>query len=99
MGVKNDGTVVAMGDKKYGHCDVADWTGIIHVSANGKHTVGLKSDGTVVATAVFDFESALAKWNLLIVGRPINWPLIGGIIAGVVAVVLVIFFVRRRRHA
>jgi hypothetical protein len=63
---------------------------ITQVAANRAHTVGVKNDGTVVATAVFDFESALAKWNLLIVGRPINWPLIGVIIAGVVAIVLVI---------
>jgi len=30
---------------------------------------------------------------------PVNWPLIGGAIAAVVAVGLVIFFVRRRRAA
>jgi uncharacterized integral membrane protein len=30
---------------------------------------------------------------------PINWPLIGGIIAAVVIVGLVIFFVRRKRAA
>jgi len=30
-------------------CDVGDWTDIIQVAAGYSHTVGLKSDGTVVA--------------------------------------------------
>ena len=32
-----------------GQCDVSGWTDIIAVRAGGSHTVGLKSDGTVVA--------------------------------------------------
>ena len=47
VGLKSDGTVVAVGDNAYG---VSDWTDIVAVSAGGSHTVGLKSDGTVVAT-------------------------------------------------
>ena len=66
------------------------------VAAGWGHTVGLKSDGTVVAVGL---EIELAKWNLWVteieVISPINWALIGGIIA-VVAAGLVIFFVRRR---
>jgi LPXTG-motif cell wall-anchored protein len=58
--------------------------------------VGLKNDDTVVATG---WEAELDKWNLGIVVPPMNWPLIGGIIAAVVAVGLFIFFVRRRRAA
>ena len=49
VGLKSDGTVVAVGANEYGQCDVADWTDIVAVSAGGEHTVGLKSDGTVVA--------------------------------------------------
>ena len=175
MGVKSDGTVIAVGDNASGQCNVGGWTDIIQVAAGVYHTVGLKSDGTVVAMGV---EIELAKWNLIeaapqyeltisstsqgsvttpgegtftygpkavvnlvaepeegyrfviwtgdvdtIAGvnaaatnitmdgdysimasfeeipSPINWPLIGGIIAAAIAVGLGIFFVRRRRAA
>ena len=49
VGLKLDGTVVAVGDNDNGQCNVTDWTDIVAVSAGGEHTVGLKSDGTVVA--------------------------------------------------
>ena len=49
VGLKADGTVVAVGDNKYGQCDVDRWTDIVAISAGGWHTVGLKADGTVVA--------------------------------------------------
>ena len=55
VGLKTDGTVVAVGNNKYGQCDVGDWTDIVSVSAGDMHTVGLKADGTVVA--VGDDES------------------------------------------
>jgi alpha-tubulin suppressor-like RCC1 family protein len=49
VGLKSDGTVVAVGYDDSGQCDVSGWTGIVQVFAGGLHTVGLKSDGTVVA--------------------------------------------------
>ena len=49
VGLKSDGTVVAVGYNYDGECDVDDWTDIIAISAGSFHTVGLKSDGTVVA--------------------------------------------------
>ena len=169
MALKSDGTVVAVGWDKYGQCDVGGWSDIVQVAAGRWHTVGLKSDGRVVALGL---GAELAKWNLGVTqyditissnaggsvtipgegvytysprtvvnlvaepeeGYPfvrwtgdvstvgnvsaasttitmhgdylitanfktqINWALIGGI-AAVVVVGLVIFFVRRRRHA
>ena len=50
VGLKSDGTVVAIGDNSGGQCNVTFWAGIIQVSAGYLHTVGLKADGTVVAT-------------------------------------------------
>jgi len=50
VGLKADGTVVAVGYNEYGRCAVGDWTDIVQVAAGGYHTVGLKPDGTVVAT-------------------------------------------------
>jgi len=49
VGLKSDGTVVAVGDGTFGRCNVEGWTDIVHVAAGGYHTVGLKADGTVVA--------------------------------------------------
>jgi alpha-tubulin suppressor-like RCC1 family protein len=49
LGLKSDGSVVAVGYDSYGQCNVANWTDIIQVDGGGEHTVGLRSDGTVVA--------------------------------------------------
>ena len=54
VGVKSDGTAVAVGNNTYGQCDVGGWTDIIQVAADGGHTVGLKDDGTVVAVGYND---------------------------------------------
>ena len=58
VGLKSDGTVTAIGDNKYGQCDVSSWRDIVAVTASNvhmatntghAHTIGLKSDGTVAA--------------------------------------------------
>ena len=49
VGLKSDGTVVAVGSNDCGKCNMSDWTTIVAVSARDAHTVGLKADGTVVA--------------------------------------------------
>ncbi|MBQ9988896.1 MAG: hypothetical protein IJP30_04090, partial [Clostridia bacterium] len=49
VGLKADGTVVAVGNNELGQCNVSEWSDIVSVSAGDDHTVGLKADGTVVA--------------------------------------------------
>ena len=49
VGLKADGTAVAVGRNWNGQCDVSGWTDIVAVAAGSDHTVGLKADGTVVA--------------------------------------------------
>ncbi len=49
VGLKADGTVVAVGLSNFGQCNVSDWEDIVAVSAGSYYTVGLKADGTVVA--------------------------------------------------
>ncbi|GHV16939.1 hypothetical protein FACS189425_02150 [Clostridia bacterium] len=49
VGLKADGTVVAVGDNESGQHNVEDWRGIVAISAQSDFTVGLKTDGTVVA--------------------------------------------------
>jgi hypothetical protein len=67
VGLKADGTVVAVGDNYDGQCNVGNWTDITQVAAGGIHTVGLKSDGTVVAAGP---ETELARWNLVLAVPP-----------------------------
>lgn len=60
VGLKEDGTVVAVGDKERQQCDVTGWKDIVAIVAGDWHTVGLRSDGTVVATGndgTDDFET------------------------------------------
>jgi hypothetical protein len=172
VGLKNDGTVVAVGDNGYGQCSVGNWTDVNEVAAGGYHTLGLKSDDTLLAAGP---EVELAGWNLGVIKHaltisstaggsittpgqgaftynagglvriiaepekgyrfiswtgdvnaianvnaattvvtmdndysvtasfekipPINWPLVGGIIAAVIVVGLVIYFLRKKRLA
>lgn len=52
VGLRDDGTVVAVGDNTYGQCDVTgeEWKNIVAIAAGDWHTVGLRDDGTVVST-------------------------------------------------
>ena len=55
VGLKSDGTLVAVGDNQYGQCDFSDkekWSDIIKVVAGDWYTVGLKADGSVVITGI-----------------------------------------------
>ena len=63
VGLRNDGTVIAVGDNKNGQCNVSKWTDIIAVSAGDNHTVGLRSDGTVVSTRS---EGDISKWKNIV---------------------------------
>ena len=48
VGLKTNGTVVAVGGNSSSQCNVSKWKDIVAVSAGGSHTVGLKTNGTVV---------------------------------------------------
>jgi para-nitrobenzyl esterase len=62
VGLTSNGTVVAVGNRTYGKCNVGDWTGIVQVAAGCEHTVGLKSDGTVVA-AGYGEQCKVGGWT------------------------------------
>jgi hypothetical protein len=67
VGLKCDGTVVAVGDNGFGECDVGNWTGIVQVAAGYQHTVGLKADGTVAATGDNYYrQCAVGNWTGII---------------------------------
>lgn len=67
VGLKTDGTVVAVGRNNWGQLDVDDWTGIVAVDAGFTYTVGLKSDGTLVATGNNTYgQLEVADWTDII---------------------------------
>ena len=49
VGLRADGTVVAVGRNSDGQCNTSAWSDIIAIAASDFHTVGLRADGTVVA--------------------------------------------------
>ncbi|PFR26920.1 chromosome condensation regulator [Bacillus cereus] len=64
VGLKSDGTVVAVGWNQYGQCNVSDWRDIVAISAGCAHTVGLKSDGTVVAVGDNEYgQCDVSDWR------------------------------------
>lgn len=67
VGLKDDGTVVAVGDNTYGQCNVSDWSDVVAIDAGDYHTVGLRSNGTVLTTQTGDMfrESSdqISQWN------------------------------------
>ena len=64
LGLKSDGTVVAVGRYGYGQCDVTDWTDISQIAGGGWHTVGVKTDGTVIAVGTYSYgQSNVDSWT------------------------------------
>ena len=49
VGIRPDGTVVAVGENEDDQCETSAFRDIIAVAAGNSHTVGLKTDGTVVS--------------------------------------------------
>ena len=60
VGLKSDGTVVAVGRNNEGQCEVSGWADIVQVSAGNYYTLGLRSDGTVIAVG---HAPNLGRWT------------------------------------
>lgn len=61
IGLRSDGTVLAIGKNEYGCCDVSQWSGIVEISTGYVHTAGLTADGRVLATGLREFLSDSPK--------------------------------------
>lgn len=84
LGLKKDGTVVAVGDNSKGQADVSGWTDIVQLAVFDSvstmdiegiegFSVGMKSDGTLVATGQYyfghDFSTLLAITDVKQIAR------------------------------
>lgn len=67
VGLKSDGTPVAVGFNEYDQCVIFQWKDITSISAGGYHTAGLKSDGTVVAAGYnHNGQCDVSDWNNIV---------------------------------
>ena len=48
VGLKEDGTVYAVGSNAAGQCQVDDWKDIVSIAAGDSCTIGVKADGSMV---------------------------------------------------
>lgn len=66
VGMKKNGSMVAVGNNTNGQCNVTTWTDIIQVSCGGSHTVGLKRDGTCIGIGYASAIKDLQDWRDII---------------------------------
>ncbi len=53
--LKDNGTVVAIGDNTHGQCNTAEWTNVVKIAAGADFSVALRSDGTLCACGANSF--------------------------------------------
>ncbi len=67
VGLKSDGSVVAVGSNGYDKCAIDNWSDKVSISAGVDHTVGLNSNGTVIAIGSNDFsQRETGNWRNII---------------------------------
>ncbi len=54
VGLKCDGTVVAVGDNTFGQCDVGSWRDVVAIAAGDWFTAGLTKSGNILITRPSD---------------------------------------------
>ena len=63
IGLKTDGTVVAVGKYSSEYLNVSAWKNIIAVDASLYSAVGLQSDGSVLASGYLSCQHEISKWE------------------------------------
>lgn len=68
VALNSDGTAMSVGENEDGRCDVHTWNSVVEISARYGHTLGLKSNGTVVATGYNDEDGQcdVEDWNNIV---------------------------------
>jgi hypothetical protein len=78
VGLRNNGTVVAVGWNEDGQLNVGSWTGISQVAAGAYDTVGVKTDGTVVAVGDnVDGQLNVGSWTDIVQVAAAGWHTVG----------------------
>ena len=78
VGLRSDGTVIAVGVNSLGQCNTTYWQNIVAVSAGTSHTIGLRSDGTVVAVGTNSFGQCDAgNWRNIVAVSAGNYHTVG----------------------
>ena len=65
VGLRADGTVVALGDNSQGQCNISHWRDIIDIEVSYNSTFGIRRDGTVVAAGAFErfYLAQIEAWR------------------------------------
>ena len=77
LGLRTDGTAVAVGLNHAGQCDVSEWSNIVAVSTSTEqHTVGLRADGTVVVVSNNEYGD-VSSWTDIVAVSAGGWHTVG----------------------
>ncbi|MEA5013622.1 MAG: hypothetical protein VB099_03575 [Candidatus Limiplasma sp.] len=78
VGLRVDGTVVAVGKDDAGQTQVGSWRDVIAVASKSWHTVGLKADGSVVAVGNnTSGETGVSGWTDIVAVAAGFWHTVG----------------------
>jgi len=78
VGLKTDGTVVAVGWNAFGQCNVGGWTEVLQIAAGAWHTVGLQSDGTIVVVGWnISGQCDVGSWTNIVQVATGDWHTVG----------------------
>ena len=67
VGLRSDGSVVAVGNNEKGPCNVSSWSNIVAVAGGLDHTIGLRSDGSVVAVGLNGYgQCDVSSWSNIV---------------------------------
>ena len=62
--LRQDGTVIAVGDNHSGQCEVKSWRNMVAIAVGYSHTVGLRKNGTVAAVGLNNYgQCEVADWK------------------------------------
>ena len=65
LGLRADGSIVAVGNNSSRQCEVSEWNEIMAVAAGSNYSVGLRADGSVVAVGRNSYGRCdISDWTL-----------------------------------
>lgn len=81
MALRSDGTILTTAKEVYGTpLDFSGWNNVVAIDVDGYDYIGLKADGSVIATGGFEYvdeELDLSKWKDMVEVRSAGYSMIG----------------------